>query len=270
MTNIIGWFKRMAFVLSHADEFARLLQEVDTLNKRVKELETATVNDTINLDKPNLVTGVAFKNAVIGIVEGYDLEELLSSAIDNSNVVEEAVENYAESWLNNQDWDYILRDSIDWDKVADRVTEKLDWDTIISDNEVVTRNDIDLDDVMLKSDHLSEDDLVTRADLSDMVVGELKRDWFESKLRDDIGRIFKDTLYAARDTEMDNARNAIDDEIEVKVDTLIREQLQAKFGPTYDEWFNGFVLHAVKASLAEMLQAAYTLAVSQQNKEEQS
>lgn len=95
-----------------------------------------------------------------------------------------------------------------------------------------------------------------------MVSDELKRDWFTSKLQEDVARIFKDTLYAARDTEEDNCRNAIDDEIETKVDTLIREQLQSKFGPAYDEWFSGFVLHAVKASLADLLEQSYKAAVA--------
>jgi hypothetical protein len=177
-----------------------------------------------------------------------DMTDAISDALDDA--------------ISNRDWDYELRESIDWDKVAERVSEKLDWPTIISDNEIVCSGDYDFDDMMLKSEHMSDDDLVTRADLSDMVTDELKRDWFSSLLKDEVGRIFKDTLYAARDTEEDNCRNAIDDEIEVKVDSLIREQMQSKFGPAYDEWFNGFVLHAVKASLADLLEQSYKAAVA--------
>jgi hypothetical protein len=174
----------------------------------------------------------------------------------------DAISDALDDAISNRDWDYELRESIDWDKVAERVSEKLDWPTIISDNEIVCSGDYDFDDMMLKSEHMSDDDLVTRADLSDMVTDELKRDWFSSLLKDEVGRIFKDTLYAARDTEEDNCRNAIDDEIEVKVDSLIREQMQSKFGPAYDEWFNGFVLHAVKASLADLLEQSYKAAVA--------
>ncbi len=261
MTNIIGWFKGLAFVLTNAGEFARQSQEVATLTKRIEELEAANKSDTLSLDKPYLITGKAFKTAVQSIAEEVledNIESAVEDAIGNSSIVEDTTERVIEE----KDWDYTLRDSIDWDKVADKVAEKLDWETIVSDNDLVTRGDYDFDDMMLKSEHMSDDELVTRADLSDMVADELKRDWFDSKLKEEVARIFKDTLYAARDTEEDNCRNAIDDEIESKVDALIREQLQSKFGPTYDEWFNGFVRHAVKMGLAELLEQSYHAAVA--------
>ncbi len=259
MSNIIGWFKGLAFVLTNAGEFARQQQEVATLTKRIEELEAANKSDTLSLDKPYLVTGKAFKTAVQAIAEEVledNIESAVEDAIGNSSIVEDTTERV----IDEKDWDYTLRDSIDWDKVADKVAEKLDWETIVSDNDLVTRGDYDFDDMMLKSEHMSDDDLVTREDLGTMVTDELKRDWFSSLLKDEVARIFKDTLYAARDTEEDNCRNAIDDEIEHKVDALIREQLQSKFGATYDEWFNGFVLHAVKASLADLLEQSYKAA----------
>jgi hypothetical protein len=268
MSNIIGWFKGLAFVLTNAGEFARQQQEVATLTKRIEELEAANKSDTLSLDKPFLVTGKAFKTAVKAIAEEV-LEDNIDSAVEdsigNSSIVEDTVERV----IDDKDWDYTLRDCLDWDRVAEKASEKMDWESIISDNDLVTKGDYDFDDMMLKSEHMSEDDLVTRADLSDMVADELKRDWFDSKLKEDIARIFKDTLYAARDTEEDNCRNAIDDEIESKVDALIREQLQSKFGPAYDEWFSGFVLHAVKHSLAELLEQSYKAAVAN-SKEVQS
>ena len=187
-----------------------------------------------------------------------DIEDAVSNAIDNNNLVDDA----CDSWLNNQDWDYNLRDSIDWDRVADKVAEKLDWETIISDNDIVTTNDIDVDDVMLKSDHMSEDDLVTRADLSDMVIGELKRDWFEQKLKEDVQSIFKSTLQAARENEEANCRNAIDDEIMSKVDTLVSEELQKKFGESFDIWFHNLIAHAVKSVISEMITAAHDQVVA--------
>jgi len=248
-------------VLTNAGEFARQQQEVATLTKRIEELEAANKSDTLSLDKPFLVTGKAFKTAVSAIAEEVlsdNIESAVEDTIGNSSIVEDTVERV----IDDKDWDYTLRDCLDWDRVAEKASEKMDWESIISDNDLVTKGDYDFDDMMLKSEHMSEDDLVTRADLSDMVADELKRDWFDSKLKEDIARIFKDTLYAARDTEEDNCRNAIDDEIEHKVDALIREQLQSKFGATYDEWFNGFVLHAVKSSLADLLEQSYKAAVA--------
>jgi hypothetical protein len=261
MSNIIGWFKGLAFVLTNAGEFARQQQEVATLTKRIEELEAANKSDTLSLDKPYLVTGKAFKTAVQAIAEEVlsdNIDSAVEDSIGNSSIVEDTVERV----IDDKDWDYTLRDCLDWDRVAEKAVEKMDWESIISDNDIVTNGDYDFDDMMLKSEHMSEDDLVTRADLSDMVADELKRDWFDSKLKEEVARIFKDTLYAARDTEEDNCRNAIDDEIEHKVDALIREQLQSKFGTAYDEWFNGFVLHAVKSSLADLLEQSYKAAVA--------
>jgi hypothetical protein len=258
MSNIIGWFKGLAFVLTNAGEFARQQQEVATLTKRIEELEAANKSDTLSLDKKYLVTGTAFKTAVESIVEEWTSDNI-QDAIAECDMTD-AISDALDDAISNRDWDYELREAIDWDKVAERVSEKLDWSTIISDNEIVCSGDYDFDDMMLKSEHMSDDDLVTREDLGTMVTDELKRDWFSSLLKDEVARIFKDTLYAARDTEEDNCRNAIDDEIEVKVDSLIREQMQSKFGQAYDEWFNGFVLHAVKASLADLLEQSYKAA----------
>lgn len=182
-----------------------------------------------------------------------DIESLVEDAISNGSCVDDAVE----CKLDNEDWDYRLRDSLDWDKVSEKVADKLDWQTIVSDNELLTRDDIDLDDVMLKSEHMSEDDIVTRDELSDMVVGELKRDWFEQKIRDDVRNIFKDTLQAVRETEEDNCRNAIDDAIQAKLDLLIAEQLVKKFGPEFDIWFHNLVAHAVQKVINEMVTASY-------------
>lgn len=256
MNKIIGWFKGLAFVLTNAGEFARQSQEVATLTKRIEELEAANKSDTLSLDKKYLVTGTAFRNAVESIID----ETLDDKVVDA--VADCDMSSPIDDYLSSKDWDYELREAIDWDRVAEKVADKLDWETIISDNDIVTSGDYDFDDMMLKSEHMSDDDLVTRDDLGTMVTDELKRDWFSSLLKDEVARIFKDTLYAARDTEEDNCRNAIDDEIEAKVDSLIREQLQSKFGPAYDEWFNGFVLHAVKASLADLLEQSYKAAVA--------
>jgi hypothetical protein len=268
MSNIIGWFKGLAFVLTNAGEFARQQQEVATLTKRIEELEAANKSDTLSLDKKYLVTGTAFKTAVDALVEEY-VSDNIQDAIAECDMTD-AISDALDDAISNRDWDYELREAIDWDKTAEKVADKLDWPTIISDNEIVCSGDYDFDDMMLKSDHMSEDDLVTRADLSDMVGDELKRDWYDSKLKEDIARIFKDTLYAARDNEEENCRNAIDDEIAAKVDELIREQFKIKFGQDYDRWFDGFVRHAVKHSLAELLEQSYKAAVANAQEDNQS
>lgn len=181
-----------------------------------------------------------------------DIETTVSDAISDHDFTD-----VVDDCLNSRDWDYELRESIDWDKVADKVANKIDWSEVISDNEIVCQGDYDFDDFMLKSDHLSEDDLVTRDDLSDMVIGELKRDWFEQKMKDEVTRHFKDTLQVVRQNEEDNCRNAIDDAIEAKLDLLLVEQMKSKFGPQFDIWFHNLVAHAVKTVLGEMVKAAY-------------
>jgi hypothetical protein len=195
-----------------------------------------------------------------------DMESLVEDAISNSNCVDDAVE----CKLDNEDWDYRLRDSLDWDKVAERVVEKIDWQDVVRDNDILTTDDIDTDDLMLKSDHLSEDDLVTRDELSDMVIGELNRDWFEQKLKEEVMRHFKDTLMSVRNTEEDNCRNAIDDAIEAKVDVLIGERMTEKFGPSFDIWFHNLIAHCVKTVITEMVKAAYEESVKSSDEGEVS
>lgn len=194
-----------------------------------------------------------------------DIDEVVSNAVDDYDF-SDAVERC----IDDKDWDYIMRDSLDWDKAAELVVEKLDWDTIISDNELLTESHIDVNDIMLKSDHMSEDDLVTRADLSDMVVGELKRDWFDSMLKEQVTRQFKDTLMSVRQTEEDNVRNAIDDEIVAKVDTLVAEELRKRFGNSFDIWFHNLIAHSVKQVISDMIVAAHQQVVDNASTENDS
>lgn len=195
-----------------------------------------------------------------------DIESLLEDAINNSSVVEDTCSGY----LDSKDWDDTLHDCIDWDRVADKVVDKIDWHDVVRENDILTTDDIDTDDLMLKSDHLSEDDIVTRDELSDMVIGELKRDWFEQKLKEEVMRHFKDTLMSVRNTEEDNCRNAIDDAIEAKVDVLIGERMTEKFGPSFDIWFHNLIAHCVKTVITEMVKAAYEESVKSSDEGEVS
>lgn len=201
------------------------------------------------------------------------VRETVEDAFDFDTLVSDAINDYdfsdaVDTAISDKDWDYELRHSIDWDKVAERVAEKLDWETIVSDNDIVTRGDYDFDDMMLKSEHMSEDDLVTRDDLSDMVINELKRDWFEQMLKDEVTRHFKDTLQRVRETEEENCRNAIDDEIENKVAVLIDEELKKKFGDSFDIWFHNVIAHGVKQVISEMIVAAHKQVVANEKGED--
>lgn len=261
ISNLLSMFKAPN---NQTEERLRLMaveQDIHII-KRVLSLDPLDVHaDSKHLDA---TVSMGVMNWLPNWLDDYDFESKVESVIDSNGLVETAVDD----WLNNQDWDYNLRESLDWDRVAEKVAEKLDWQTIVSDNDIVTTNDIDLNDVMLKSDHMSEDDLVTRDDLSDMVVNELKRDWFNSLLSDEVKRHFKDTLQSVRNSETDNARNAIDDEIESKVALLVAEQMQIKFGDSFDIWFHNLIAHSVKRVISDMIVAAHSQVVA--NKEEQS
>lgn len=114
----------------------------------------------------------ALKQTIEEVIEEHDFDDTISSAVDDA--------------ISSKDWDYELREAIDWDRAADRVADKLDMETILSDHDVLTSNDIDVDDIMLKSDTLSDDEKISRGDLGDEVVDQLKRDWFKTMLEDEI------------------------------------------------------------------------------------
>lgn len=176
-------------------------------------------------------------------IENHDFTDSISDALDDA--------------ISNRDWDYELREAVDWDRVADKVVDKIDWSDVISDNCLLTSDDIDINDLMLQSEQMSDDDVMKRSDLSDEIVSELKRDWFTQMLKDEVKAHFKSTLSEARQTEEENVRNCIDDEIEIKLDTLIREQMSKKFGEQWDNWYNENTRHCVKVILGEFLAAAY-------------
>jgi hypothetical protein len=242
----------------------QLEHDVNRLNKLLDmhEVSIATSDDTLKMHRDTLISRSVMnwlpnwvaefdyvsKDDIGDAIEEHDFTDSISDALDDA--------------ISNRDWDYEMREALDWDNIADRVAKKFDWSDIISDNCIVTTDDYDFDDFMLKSEHMSEDDLVTRDDLSDMVVNELKRDWFEQKLKEEVLSHFKSTLQQVRDTEEDNCRNAIDDAIEAKLDLLLAEQMRGKFGPQFDIWFHNLVAHAVQTVMGEMVKAAYEQVVS--------
>lgn len=264
-SSIRSWFSPKKWEPSEVD-MLRMEYEgrIQTLENTTRRLAVMLKHNEVDVTVSEQTLKEHFQTLVRETVEdAFDFETLVSDCIndyDFSDAVDTAI--------GDRDWDYELRHSLDWDKVAERVAEKLDWETIVSDNDIITRGDYDFDDFMLKSDHLSEDDLVTRDDLSDMVVGETKRDWFKQMLKEEVSSLFKDTLQSVRETEEANCRNAIDDEIESKVGILIDEQLQKKFGDSFDIWFHNVIAHGVKQVISEMIIAAHKQVVANEEGED--
>jgi hypothetical protein len=114
----------------------------------------------------------ALKESIEEAIEEHDFDDAISSAVDDA--------------ISGKDWEYELKDSLDYDKIADRVAEKIDWSQCISDNDIITRDDIDVDDIMLKSEELNEDEIVKQADLADRVYAEMKRDWFAELIKEEM------------------------------------------------------------------------------------
>ena len=114
----------------------------------------------------------ALKESIEEAIEEHDFSDIVESAVDDA--------------ISSKDWDYELREAVDWDRAADKVMDKLDWETALSDHDVLTRNDLDVDDIMLKSEELLDDEVVKHSDLADRVSNELKRDWFATMLSDEI------------------------------------------------------------------------------------
>lgn len=186
-------------------------------------------------------------------VSNENLDDAVSDSISNGSFVSDEVE----SVLDNEDWDYRLRDCFDWDKVADKVSDKLDWSQIISDNEIVCQGDYDFDDFMLQSEQMSDDDVMTRSDLSEEIANELKRSWFTSLMSEQVNTLFDTKLQMVRNNEHENCINAIDDEIVTKVGELVQERMRERFGAEWDDWFNANVRFNVKTILGEFLASAY-------------
>ena len=159
--------------------------------------------------------------------------------------------------ISNKDWSYELEGVLDYDDLADKVLRKVDWSEIISDNDIVTTDDIDCSDVMLKSEQLSEDETIKRGDLSDEISNDLKRDWFKSLIAEMVDSEFQSSLGKARENAQANCQNAIDDEIQSAVGERIESQFKTKFGAEWDNWFSENIRHTVQTVLGEMLQSAY-------------
>ncbi len=230
---------------------------IQHLEGDVRRLCTMLGHDQVNVTTDDSILKEHFKTVVREAVEeSFDLDTLVSEAI-NDHDFSDSISDALDDAISNRDWDYELREAIDFDKVADKVAEKMDWSEVISDNDIITRDELDPSDVMLQSEQMSDDDVMTRSDLSDEVCNELKRDWFKQMLSEEVASIFKDTLYKARETEHDNVINAIDDEIANGLAKAIEERMAEKFGAMWDTWYVEHTRHCVKTILGEFLASAY-------------
>ena len=230
---------------------------IQHLEGDVRRLCTMLGHDQVNVTTDDSILKEHFKTVVREAVEeSFDFDTLVSEAI-NEHDFSDSISDALDDAISNRDWDYELREAIDFDKVADKVADKLDWSEVISNNDILTSDDLDVSDVMLQSEQMSDDDVMTRSDLSDEVVSELKRDWFKQMLSEQVASIFKDTLYKARETEHDNVINAIDDEIANGLAKAIEERMAEKFGAMWDTWYVEHTRHCVKTILGEFLASAY-------------
>ena len=98
----------------------------------------------------------------------------------------DAVESAVDDAISAKDWEYELQGSLDYEKIANKVVDSIDWSQCISDHDIITRDDIDVDDIMLKSEELNEDEIVKQADLADRVCAEMKRDWFAELIKEEM------------------------------------------------------------------------------------
>lgn len=227
----------------------RVMLEMDDINastqERFKPHFDAMVSKSVMswlknwLDDYDVSESESFKDGVGSILDDHDFSDQIDDA------------------LGNRDWSYELEGVLDYDDVADKVLRKVDWSEIISDNDIVTTDDIDCSDVMLKSEQLSEDETIKRGDLSDEISNDLKRDWFATMVAEIVDSEFQRSLGKARETAQANSQNAIDDEIQFAVAERIESQMKQKFGDSWDNWFNENIRHTVQTVLGEMLEAAY-------------
>lgn len=263
-SKILSWFKPSEQESDLLRVKRYLAQRTDAAEVRIKVLEHTVhklavmlAYEEVSVTTDDNTIRDHFCNHIKRVVKSdLDIDTLVESAIEDRDFSDD-ISNALDDAISNRDWDYELREAVDWDKVAERVVEKLDWSEVISDNDIITRDELDLDDLMLKSEHMSDDDLVTRENLADMVSDQLKRDWFPMMVYEIVAEAFDKKLLVTRENAQANCVNAIDDEIENAVAESVRERMKDKFGPEFDNWFNENIRHTIKVVLGEFLQAAY-------------
>jgi hypothetical protein len=111
----------------------------------------------------------AIEEAVKSAIEDFDFSDIVDDCCNNRDItydVEQALDSLSGSQLHE-----LAR-------------------SLRRDQGVLTEDDISPSDVMLKSEHLNEDDVLTRGDMSDAIADDLKRDWFKMMVDD----LVKDTV----------------------------------------------------------------------------
>ena len=165
-------------------------------------IRTMLVTHDINIvftPKQSVVGNANTNTPATGITEERVLELIREHTATASDALKESIEEAIEEKfsdydfsdavddaISNKDWEYELQGAMDYDKIADKVVDKIDWSDVISNQDLITTDSLDIDDIMLKSETLSDDEKISRGDLGDEVADQLKRDWFKAMLTEEI------------------------------------------------------------------------------------
>lgn len=115
----------------------------------------------------------ALEEAVNSAIEDYDFSDIVDDCCNNRDItydVEQALDSLCGSQLH---------------ELARKLRR---------DQGMLSEDDISPSDVMLKSEHLNEDDVLTRGDMSDAIADDLKRDWFKMMVNDLVKDMVEKTI----------------------------------------------------------------------------
>ncbi len=142
------------------------------------------------------VADATTNNATTSLTEERVIELIKEHTQVQSDAIEEAVKSAIEDFdfsdivddcCNNRDITYDVEQALD--SLSGSQLHELAR-SLRRDQGMLTEDDISPSDVMLKSEHLNEDDVMTRGDMSDAIADDLKRDWFKMMVND----LVKDTV----------------------------------------------------------------------------
>jgi hypothetical protein len=169
------------------------------------------------------------------------LSNLVDKLNDLENSIEDKVNDITQDSLSNfqNDFEYDIDD-----KVERFVDDKLD-DALPSDEQIEHRikNIIERGKLNL---HLKE-----------AVQFEVESDWFEIQVSDMIKSVCKELIPAEANEEAKENESVIDQMVLDKINSLVIERMEAKFGEGWDSWFEEHTRYCIKNVLGEFLAQAY-------------
>ena len=150
--------------------FTPIGKEVDDANK-ISATTSLTEERVIELIKEHTQSqSDAIEQAVKDAIDDFDFSDIVDDCI------------------NNHDFSYDIEQGLDG--LSGSQLYQLAR-SLRRDQEMLSKDDIDVDDIMLKSEHLNEDDVMTRGDMSDAIADDLKRDWFKMLVSDMVKEALK-------------------------------------------------------------------------------